>query len=82
LAARFVLRRLACHAGPALLLSRGASATAFPAMNAARPQGFGLLPVPIVGASSSGLLLSKPLGLRHLAALALTLGGVMLASRA
>ncbi len=41
----------------------------------------GSLLVPIIGVSSSGALLGEPLGARHLAALVLTLGGVILASR-
>lgn len=41
----------------------------------------GALLVPVVGVFSSGLVLGEPLGLRHAAALALTLGGVALASR-
>jgi probable blue pigment (indigoidine) exporter len=41
----------------------------------------GALLVPVVGVFSSGLVLGEPLGLRHAAALVLTLGGVALASR-
>jgi probable blue pigment (indigoidine) exporter len=41
----------------------------------------GSLLVPVIGVFSSGLVLGEPLGLRHMAALALTLGGVALASR-
>ena len=41
----------------------------------------GSLLVPVIGVSSSGALLGEPLGWRHLAALVLTLGGVILASR-
>lgn len=41
----------------------------------------GNLMVPVVGVLSSGLLLGEPVGLRHLLALALTLGGVVLAAR-
>lgn len=41
----------------------------------------GTLMVPVVGVLSSGLLLGEPLGLREFAALALTLGGVVLAAR-
>jgi drug/metabolite transporter (DMT)-like permease len=37
--------------------------------------------VPVIGVFSSGLTLGEPLGLRQLAALALTLGGVALAAR-
>ncbi|TCZ57891.1 DMT family transporter [Roseicella aquatilis] len=41
----------------------------------------GSLLVPVVGVFSSGLLLGEPLGLRHMLALALTLGGVTVAAR-
>lgn len=41
----------------------------------------GSLLVPVVGVFSSGMLLGEPLGVRHFAALALTLGGVVLAAR-
>lgn len=41
----------------------------------------GNLMVPVVGVLSSGWLLGEPLGLRHAAALALTLAGVVLAAR-
>ena len=41
----------------------------------------GSLLVPVIGVFGSGLILGEPLGLRHLVALALTLGGVALASR-
>lgn len=41
----------------------------------------GNLMVPVIGVLSSGLLLGEPLGWRHAAALALTLGGVVLAAR-
>ncbi|RAI60163.1 DMT family transporter [Roseicella frigidaeris] len=41
----------------------------------------GSLLVPVIGVVSSGLLLGEPLGLRHGLALALTLGGVLLAAR-
>jgi drug/metabolite transporter (DMT)-like permease len=41
----------------------------------------GSLLVPVIGVFSSGLALGEPLGLRQLAALALTLGGVVLAAR-
>ncbi len=41
----------------------------------------GSLLVPVIGVFSSGWLLGEPLGLRHLAALVLTLGGVVLAAR-
>ena len=41
----------------------------------------GSLLVPVIGVFSSGLLLGEPLGVRHLAALVLTLGGVVLAAR-
>jgi probable blue pigment (indigoidine) exporter len=41
----------------------------------------GNLIVPVIGVLSSGLLLGEPLGWRHAAALALTLGGVVLAAR-
>lgn len=41
----------------------------------------GNLMVPVVGVLSSGWLLGEPIGLRHAAALALTLGGVVLAAR-
>ena len=41
----------------------------------------GSLLVPVVGVLSSGLLLGEALGGRHFAALALTLGGVVLAAR-
>jgi drug/metabolite transporter (DMT)-like permease len=41
----------------------------------------GSLLVPVIGVLSSGLLLGEPLGARHFASLALTLGGVMLAAR-
>lgn len=41
----------------------------------------GSLLVPVIGVVSSGLLLGEPLGLRHAAALVLTLGGVLLAAR-
>jgi drug/metabolite transporter (DMT)-like permease len=41
----------------------------------------GSLLVPVIGVFSSALLLGEPLGARHLAALVLTLGGVVLAAR-
>ena len=41
----------------------------------------GNLMVPVVGVLSSGWLLGEPIGLRHAVALALTLGGVVLAAR-
>jgi len=41
----------------------------------------GSLLVPVIGVFSSGLLLGEPLGVRHLVALVLTLGGVVLAAR-
>jgi drug/metabolite transporter (DMT)-like permease len=41
----------------------------------------GNLMVPVIGVLSSGLLLGEPLGWRHAAALAMTLGGVVLAAR-
>lgn len=41
----------------------------------------GSLMVPVVGVFSSGVLLGEPLGARHVAALLLTLGGVVLAAR-
>jgi probable blue pigment (indigoidine) exporter len=41
----------------------------------------GTLMVPVVGVLSSGALLGEPLGVREFAALALTLGGVILAAR-
>jgi probable blue pigment (indigoidine) exporter len=41
----------------------------------------GSLLVPVIGVFGSGLILGEPLGLRHMLALALTLGGVALASR-
>jgi drug/metabolite transporter (DMT)-like permease len=41
----------------------------------------GTLMVPVVGVLSSGALLAEPLGVREFAALALTLGGVILAAR-
>jgi probable blue pigment (indigoidine) exporter len=41
----------------------------------------GSLLVPMIGVSSSGILLGEPLGLRECGALALTLGGVVIASR-
>ncbi|WP_206664417.1 DMT family transporter [Dankookia rubra] len=41
----------------------------------------GSLLVPVIGVFSSAALLGEPLGLRHLAALVLTLGGVVLAAR-
>lgn len=41
----------------------------------------GNLMVPVIGVFSSGMLLGEPLGMRHLVALALTLGGVVLAAR-
>ena len=41
----------------------------------------GSLLVPVIGVFGSGLILGEPLGLRHGLALALTLGGVVLASR-
>ena len=41
----------------------------------------GSLLVPMIGVSSSGILLGEPLGLREYSALALTLSGVVIASR-
>ncbi|MFC7477338.1 DMT family transporter [Dankookia sp. GCM10030260] len=41
----------------------------------------GSLLVPVIGVFSSGALLGEPLGVRHVAALVLTLGGVVLAAR-
>jgi drug/metabolite transporter (DMT)-like permease len=41
----------------------------------------GSLLVPVIGVFSSGALLGEPLGVRHLVALVLTLGGVVLAAR-
>ncbi len=41
----------------------------------------GSLLVPVIGVVSSGLWLGEPLGARHFASLALTLGGVMLAAQ-
>jgi drug/metabolite transporter (DMT)-like permease len=41
----------------------------------------GSLLVPVIGVLSSGLVLGEPLGARHALALALTLGGVVLAGR-
>jgi probable blue pigment (indigoidine) exporter len=41
----------------------------------------GNLMVPVIGVLSSGLLLGEPLGWRHAAALAMTLGGVLMAAR-
>jgi drug/metabolite transporter (DMT)-like permease len=41
----------------------------------------GSLLVPVIGVSTSGILLGEPLGLRECIALALTLSGVVIASR-
>jgi probable blue pigment (indigoidine) exporter len=41
----------------------------------------GSLLVPVIGVFSSGALLGEPLGVRHVVALVLTLGGVVLAAR-
>ena len=41
----------------------------------------GSLLVPVIGVFSSGALLGEPLGVRHMVALVLTLGGVVLAAR-
>ena len=41
----------------------------------------GSLLIPVIGVVTSGLFLGEPLGLRHFAALGLTLGGVVLAAR-
>lgn len=41
----------------------------------------GSLLVPVIGVLGSGLVLGEPLGLRHAVALAMTLGGVVLAAR-
>ena len=41
----------------------------------------GTLMMPVVGVLSSGVMLGEPLGVREFAALALTLGGVVLAAR-